>query len=58
MAKKIRNPHAFVMLYVGKMKPLNQGIYSRNFINRSDKPKEKIFVYPQDEYLFNNPFLY
>lgn len=38
------NKHAFVELFVGRMKPINMGTYTRNEVNREYKKKEKIFV--------------
>jgi len=54
--KKGGNPFANVKVYVGKMKPLNQGLYKRDFIESNSKPLTKVYIEPSDEYLFTRPF--
>lgn len=42
-------------VFVGKMKPIGEGTYSRNFCKRNDKPLTKVYIYKQEN---NNPFMY
>lgn len=49
--KNRRNPFASIELFVGKMKPLNGGLYSRSESKAAVKPKTKVYPEP-DQYYF------
>ncbi len=49
-----RNKYEVVEVFVGKMKPLNQGTYKRSFCKREDKPLTKIYKEPREQ----NPFIW
>lgn len=52
-----KNSERFIVkeVFVGKMKPIGEGTYSRNFCKRKDKPTQKVYI---DKHENHNPFMY
>jgi len=44
-----KNKYPVKEVFVGKLKPLNEGTYSKEFIKRTDKPLTKVYVFPNEQ---------
>lgn len=52
--KNRRNNYAHIDIYVGRLKPINEGVYNRNFCKKDNKPTERVYLNPES-YYFSNP---